>query len=91
MQFTVNETSCGQMCQDMQNNMRRIVTLVQEIDSSNNQLRAALGNEDYASIARTTRAMSAALTSAQSELNTIITDMTDYLSRVKIAHITLQG
>lgn len=88
MQFTVNEQGCRQLGIDMLSHMRSIAQLVAEIDGQNGTLRAALG-EDYEAIARTVRVMTAELGSAQQELNTIIADMNEYMSRVQQARVSL--
>ena len=88
MQFTVNEQGCRQLGIDMLNHMRSIAQLVAEIDGQNGTLRAALG-EDYEAIARTVRVMTAELGSAQQELNTIISDMNEYMSRIQQARVSL--
>lgn len=88
MQFTVNEQGCRQLGIDMLSHMRSIAQLVAEIDGQNGTLRAALG-EDYEAIARTVRVMTAELSSAQQELNTIIADMNEYMSRVQQARVSL--
>lgn len=88
MQFTVNEQGCRQLGIDMLSHMRSIAQLVAEIDGQNGTLRAALG-EDYEAIARTVRVMTAELGSAQQELNTIISDMNEYMSRVQQARVSL--
>ena len=88
MQFTVNEQGCRQLSADMLSHMRSIAQLVAEIEGQNGTLRAALG-EDYEAIARTVRVMTAELGSAQQELNTIISDMNEYMSRVQQARVSL--
>ena len=88
MQFTVNEQGCRQLSADMLSHMRSIAQLVAEIDGQNGMLHAALG-EDYEAIARTVRVMTAELGSAQQELNTIISDMNEYMSRVQQARVSL--
>lgn len=68
--------------------MREIAMLVSEIDSQNGTLRAALG-DDYDAIARSVRIMTSELQNAHSELNVIINDMNEYMSRVHQARVSL--
>lgn len=88
MQFSVNEQGCRQLSADILSQMRGIAQLVSEIDGQNGMLQAALG-EDYGAIARSVSVMTAELGSAQQELNTIITDMNEYISRVQQARVSL--
>ena len=88
MDFIVNEQGCRQLKMDMLTNMRQIASIVSEIDGKNSTLQAALG-EDYEAIARTVRVMTAELGSAQQELNIIIQDMDEYMSRVHQARVSL--
>lgn len=88
MEFIVNESGCRQLSADMLTNMREIAMLVSEIDSQNGTLRAALG-DDYDAIARSVRIMTSELQNAHSELNVIINDMNEYMSRVHQAIVSL--
>ena len=88
MEFVVNETGCRQLSTDMLSNMREIATLISEIDSQNGTLKAALG-DDYDAIARSVRYMTSELSNAHNELNVIINDMTEYMSRVHQARVSL--
>ncbi len=88
MEFIVNESGCRQLSADMLTNMREIAMLVSKIDSQNGTLRAALG-DDYDAIARSVRIMTSELQNAHSELNVIINDMTEYMSRVHQARVSL--
>jgi hypothetical protein len=88
MEFIVNESGCRQLSADMLTNMREIAMLVSEIDSQNGTLRAALG-DDYDAIARSVRIMTSELQNAHSELNVIINDMNEYMSRVHQARVSL--
>lgn len=88
MEFCVNEQGCRQLSADMRNHMYQIAQLISEIEGQNGTLQAALG-EDYEAIARTVRVMAAELGSAQQELNTIINDMNEYMSRVQQARVSL--
>lgn len=88
MEFVVNESGCRKLSADMLTNMRSIATLISEIDAQNGTLKAALG-DDYEAIARSVRTMTSELTNAHSELNVIINDMNDYMSRVHQARVSL--
>ena len=88
MEFVVNESGCRQLSEDMLSNMHEIAVLISDIESQNGTLKAALG-DDYDAIARSIRYMISELSNAQSELNVIINDMTDYLSRVHQARVSL--
>ena len=88
MEFILNESGCRQLSADMLTNMREIAMLVSEIDSQNGTLRAALG-DDYDAIARSVRIMTSELQNAHSELNVIINDMNEYMSRVHQARVSL--
>ena len=88
MDFIVNESGCRQLSEDMLSNMHEIAVLISDIESQNGTLKAALG-DDYDAIARSIRYMISELSNAQSELNVIINDMTDYLSRVHQARVSL--
>ena len=90
MEFTMNEQGCHAFCNDAQDIMKRIAALVSDIDSQNNTLKAALGN-DYEGIAKNVGMIASELGSAQLELNTILQNMTDYLSRVGQTRYTLNG
>ena len=90
MEFTVNESGCRQLSQDMLSNLREIAMIVSEIDSQNGNLRAALG-DDYDAIASSVRIMTSELSNAHSELNVIINDMNEYMSRVHQARVSLNG
>ncbi len=68
--------------------MRDIAELISEIDSQNGTLKAALG-DDYDAIARSVRYMTSELSNAQSELNVIINDMNEYMSKVHQARVSL--
>ena len=72
----------------MLSNMREIDVLISEIDSQNGTLKAALG-DDYDAIAESVRYMTSQLASAQLELNVIINDMNEYMSRVHQARVSL--
>lgn len=88
MEFVVNEQMCRTLSSEMLQQMRQIAQLVSEIDSQNGTLQAALG-DDYHAIARSVRAMTGELNSAMNELNTIIRDMNEYMSRVHQARVSL--
>lgn len=88
MEFTVNEQGVRSLSMDMATHLREIARLVGEIESQNSMLHAALG-EDTEAVARTVRTMSAELNSAYAELNTIISDMAEYMSRVQQARVSL--
>ena len=88
MEFIVNESGCRQLSADMLTNMREIANLVAEIDSQNGTLKAALG-DDYDAIAKSVRVMATELQNAHSELNVIISDMNEYMSRVHQARVSL--
>ena len=88
MEFSVNEQGCRQLSMDMLSHMRQIAQLISEIEGQNGTLQAALG-EDYEAMARTVRVMTTELGSAQQELNTIINDMNEYMSRVQQARVSL--
>ena len=89
MEFVVNEQGCRALSRDMLTHLRSIAQLISEIDSQNSTLQRALG-EDYEAIAKTVRVMSAELGSAQQELNSIIDNMHEYMSRVQQARVSLQ-
>lgn len=89
MEFIVNESGCRQLSTDMLSNMREIATMIAEIDSQNGTLKAALG-DDYDTIARSVRIMTSELQNAHSELNVIISDMSEYMSRVHQARVSLE-
>lgn len=88
MEFIVNEAGCRQLGDDMENNMNQILALVNEINAHNGMLRGALG-DDYDAIAKSVNYMAAELQNAYSELNVIITDMNEYMSRVHMARVSL--
>ena len=88
MEFVVNESGCRQLSTDMLSNMKEIASLVSEIDSQNGTLKAALG-DDYDAIAKSVRYMTSELSDAHSELNVIINDMNEYMSRVHQARVAL--
>ena len=88
MEFVVNESGCRALSMDMLSNLKEIAGLVSEIDSQNGTLKAALG-DDYDAIARTVRIMTSELNSAYQELNTIISDMGEYMARVHEARVSL--
>lgn len=88
MEFVVNESGCRQLSTDMITNMKSIASLISEIDGQNGNLKVALG-DDYDAIARSIRAMTAELGNAYSELNVIINDMNEYMSRVGQARVAL--
>lgn len=88
MEFVVNESGCRQLSADMLLILKEIAGLVTEIDSQNGLLKAALG-DDYETIARTVRIMTAELSSAYQELNTIINDMSEYMERIHEARVSL--
>lgn len=88
MEFIVNESGCRQLSTDMLTNMREIASLVSKIDAQNGTLKAALG-DDYDAIARSVRIMASELQNAHSELNVIINDMNEYMSRVHQARVSL--
>lgn len=88
MEFIVNESGCRQLSADMLTNMKEIATLISEIDAQNATLKAALG-DDYDAIAKSVRYMTSELTNAHSELNVIINDMNEYMSRVHQARVSL--
>lgn len=89
MEFVVNEQGCRALSRDMLAHLRSIAQLISEIDSQNSTLQRALG-DDYEAIAKTVRVMSAELGSAQQELNSIIDNMNEYMSRVQQARVSLQ-
>lgn len=88
MEFVVNESGCRQLSTDMLANMKEIAMMISEIESQNGTLKAALG-DDYDAIARSVRTMTSELANAQSELNVIINDMNEYMSRVQQARVSL--
>ena len=88
MEFVVNESGCRQLSTDMLSNLKEIAGLVAEIDNQNGTLKAALG-DDYDAIARTVRIMTDEFNSAYQELNTIIKDMGEYMTRVHEARVSL--
>ena len=88
MDFVVNESGCRQLSVDMLNYLKEIAGLVSEIDSQNGNLQAALG-DDYEAIASSVRIITGELNSAYRELNTIIADMNEYMSRVHQARVSL--
>lgn len=88
MEFVVNEQMCRNLSSEMLQQMRQIAQLVSEIQSQNTTLRSALG-EDYHAIARSVQIMTSELSGAMSELNTIISDMNEYLGRVHQARVSL--
>jgi hypothetical protein len=88
MEFVINESGCRQLSTDMLSFMRDIAELISEIDSQNGTLKAALG-DDYDAIARSVRYMTSELSNAQSELNVIINDMNEYMSKVHQARVSL--
>lgn len=88
MEFVVNESGCRQLSADMLLSLKEIAGLVAEIDSQNGTLKAALG-DDYDAIAATVRIMTSELNSAYQELNTIISDMGEYMARVHEARVSL--
>lgn len=87
-EFAVDERGCREMSTDMLKELKDIVGLVDEIDSQDGTLRAALG-EDYESIAKSVRIMKGALVDAQAELNVIIRAMNEYMAQVQQVRITL--
>lgn len=88
MEFVVNERGCRQLSADMLLSLKEIAGLVTKIDSQNGTLKAALG-DDYDTIARTVRIMTAELSGAYQELNTIINDMSEYMARIHEARVSL--
>lgn len=88
MEFVVNEAGCRQLSTDMLTNMKSIASLISEIDGQNGNLKAALG-DDYDAIASSIRTMISELGNAYSELNVIINDMNEYMSRVGQARVAL--
>ena len=88
MDFTVNEQGCRNLSADMLTHLRQILTLISEIDSRNSTLRGALG-EDYEAIAKTVRVMTAELDSAYQELQTIISQMEEYMRNVRQVRVFL--
>lgn len=81
MQFDVNEQGVRALSQEMLGQLRQIALLINEIDSQNNTLRAALG-DDYQAINSSVQIMKGELGSALTELNTIISMMQEYMARV---------
>ena len=88
MEFNVNEQGVRNLSQEMLGQMRQIAALIGEIDSRNGTLRAALG-EDYGAINASVQIMKGELSSALTELNTIISMMQEYMARVGQARIAL--
>ena len=88
MEFVMDEAQCRQLSEDMLTSLRTLAVLINDIDSQNGTLRAALG-DDYEAIARSVRSMKTELGNAYSELNGIINDMSEYISRVHQARIAL--
>lgn len=88
MEFIVNEAGCKQLSVDMLTNMRTIAGLISEIEGQDGNLKAALG-DDYDAIAKSIKVMTAELGNAHSELNVIINDMNEYMSRVGQARVAL--
>lgn len=82
MEFKVNEQACKNLITEMYNNLKGIQSLVNELESKDAVLRAALG-EDYGAIAKSIRAMSGELMNAYQEFNTIIDNTTEYVARVQ--------
>ena len=81
MQFDVNEQGVRALSQEMLGQLRQIALLINEIDSQNNTLRSALG-DDYQAINSSVQIMKGELGSALTELNTIISMMQEYMARV---------
>lgn len=88
MEFIVNESGCKQLSNEMVATMYQIMALINEIDSHSGMLRGALG-DDYDSIAKSVNYMATELQNAYSELNVIINDMNEYMSRVQMARVSL--
>ena len=88
-EFVVNESGSRQLCENINNNLNAITSIISEIDSNDGNLRAALG-EDYDSVAKAISMMKAELGNAYSELMVILNCMNDYLERVKQAHESLK-
>lgn len=82
MEFIVNESGCKKLCTDMLTNLKDIAGLINEFQDHDGTLKAALG-DDYDAIAKTIRVMNSELSSAYQELNTIISDMNEYVDRVQ--------
>lgn len=90
MEFIMNEQGCQSFCEDTQDIMKRIAVLVSDIESQNNTLKAALG-DDYEGIAMKVKMITSELGSAQLELNAILQNMTDYISKVGQTRYILNG
>lgn len=90
MEFIMNESGCRQLSVDMAMDMRRIADLIAAIESQNNTLKAALG-DDYDAIAHSVRMMTSEFGNAYHELDTIIADINEYIRRVGQARISLNG
>lgn len=88
MEFIVNESGCRQLSTDMLEYMKEIARLIAEIEAHNGLLKEALG-EDYIRIDNSVKRMASELSNAQSELNVIINDMNEYMSRVHQAKVSL--
>lgn len=90
MEFIMNEQGCQSFCEDAQDIMKRIAVLVSDIESQNNTLKAALG-DDYEGIAKNVKMITSELGNAQLELNAILQNMTDYISKVGQTRYILNG
>ncbi len=88
MEFVVNENGCKQLSTDMLSNMKEIASIISEINGKNSTLRAALG-DDYGAIASSINIMTSELSNAYTELNQIIEDMSEYMSQVHQARVSL--
>ena len=88
MQFDVNELGVRGLSQEMLGQMRQIALLISDIEGQNNTLQAALG-DDYQAINASVQVMKGELSSALTELNTIISMMQEYMARVHTARISL--
>ena len=90
MEFVVNESGCQNLAENMRSQLAAIQGCVSQIDSHEGMMRSALG-PDYEAIARSTRAMTAELQDAQRNMNIIISNMMEYIARVKEIRVTLNG
>ena len=88
MEFIVNEQGCLSLSQDMLTTVKNIAALISAFEDKDGMLRAALG-ADYDAIAKSVKIMSSELDAAYGELNTIIADMQEYMSRVHQVRVSL--
>jgi len=87
-EYKIDENGCKGLSEAMLVQLREIAGVISEIQNQEGTLRAALG-DDYDAIAKKIRVMSGELDGAYKELDTIIKDMKEYITRVGQARVAL--